>query len=56
MIPQLKNWNTIVGFLAVGVVGVLWNVGWIDDSTAKWILTALVPYTGISLRSAITKP
>lgn len=56
MIPGLKGWNTVIGFFLVGALGVAWNMGWIDEKTAAWVATVLVPYTGISLRSAVKKP
>ena len=55
MIPQLKNWNTIVGFAVIALAGAAWNLGYIEESTVKWIAVALIPYTGISLRAASGK-
>lgn len=51
----LKNKKTYIGFVGLGVTGLLNYFGVIDDQLLKLLLTLIGTWTGVSIRLAIKK-
>lgn len=55
-IRTLLNGNkAYIGSILVGILGLLWSNGVVDDKTATTIGSLLTVWTGIAFRSAIQK-
>lgn len=55
-LKKLLNGNkTHLGFLALGVVGLLQSYGKIDPDTAEKLFWAIGAWTGIAVRHAVSK-
>ena len=55
MMKWLDGNGTNLGILAGGLLGILWNQGWIDDQWAATIAMAVTSWTGVRIRHAYKK-
>lgn len=51
----LNNKKTYLGFIGLGVTGILNYFGVIDDEALKLLLTLIGTWTGVSIRLAVKK-
>lgn len=56
MIPWLKGYNSHLGAIAIGVIGILSSTGMIDEKTMTAALAMAAAFFGVSIRKAIKKP
>ena len=47
--------KTYLGMVAAGILGILWSCGKLTDEQAGIAASIITAWTGISLRSAITR-
>jgi len=51
----LKGKKTYLGLIAAGILGLSWSYGLVDEKVAETIAIFIATWTGISLRSAMSK-
>lgn len=47
--------KTYLGTIALGILGLFWSMGWLDDAQAEALGSLLFVFTGVSARAAVTK-
>ena len=55
MIPWLKGYNSYVGAILLGLIGMLMTKGTISVEMAGYLASVIGPYFGISLRAGMKK-
>lgn len=55
LMKSLDGYKTYIGFIGLGVLGIIKTLDYIDEASYEWMRNFLLMWTGISLRSAIKK-
>ncbi len=55
LLDLLSGHKTNLGFVALGILGVCYTQGWIDEPTAGVLASLIATWTGVSLRQGIKK-
>lgn len=55
MLKILSGKKTYLGMMGLGLLGLCWSLGWIDDKTASVIGSIIGPMTGVAYRHAVAK-
>lgn len=51
----LSGYKTYIGFIAGGIVGAAWSLGWITDENASAAASLIFAWTGIAMKHAWDK-
>ncbi len=55
LLKKLDGKKTYLATIALGLVGLAWNIGWISDEVAQPIMIVLASTAGLSFRQAVSK-